>query len=278
MIDKKLFYDNYRKEFGPVKQSVVDCCDAIIDEFNKHQERERDIEKKAYMLATVRHEVGAGMVPIVENMNYTARRITQVWPSRFPTLASAQPYAHNPRKLANKVYGGRLGNEKDGTDDNDGFDYRGRGIGAQFTGKNQYEKWGRIFGVDLVNNPELATDLKLGAKILYKGSIEGLFTGVSLSKYINNDRVDYVNARRVVNADVGRNGERIARDARKFERVLRASQTEDVKISTEVLDKQPEPAIIKEDDVPEKQQTADTGHTGWNVLMKLIEMFFGGKR
>lgn len=223
MIDKKLFYDNYRKEFGDLKQSVVDCCDAIIEEFNKHQEKDRDIEKKAYMLSTVRHEVGSDMIPIVENMNYTAKRITEVWPSRFKSISAATPYAHNPKKLANKVYGGRLGNEKDGINDDDGYDYRGRGIGAQFTGQEQYEKWGKIFGVDLVNNPQLAVDLNLGAKILYKGSIEGLFTGVSLSKYINSNQVDYVNARRVINADVARNGSKIANDARKFELILRRS-------------------------------------------------------
>ncbi len=246
MIDKKQFYHNYRKEFGAVKQSVVDCCDAIIDEFNRHQEKDRDIEKKAYMLATVRHEVGPDMIPIVENMNYTAKRITEVWPSRFKTIKEAEPYAHNPEKLGNNVYGNRLGNGAPST--GDGYRYRGRGIGAQFTGKVNYQKFSRLFGVDLVNNPELAVDLNLGAKILYKGSIEGLFTGVALSKYINKDKVDYVNARRVINADVGRNGARIAQDAKKFERVLRGSQTKDVidlsKKEEEKLDKE-DPSVIK---------------------------------
>jgi predicted chitinase len=29
---------------------------------------------------------------VVENLNYTAVRMTQVWPSRFPSVAAAQPY------------------------------------------------------------------------------------------------------------------------------------------------------------------------------------------
>jgi len=223
-INRQKFYVEYRNQFSrTIKQSVVDCLEAIFAVFESNESAERDIEKKAYMLATVRHEVGANMIPIVENMNYTAKRITQVWPSRFPTIASALPYAHNPEKLGNKVYGGRLGNEDNGTDDNDGYRYRGRGIGAQFTGKDQYRKWGEIFGVDLLNHPEIAVDLNLGAKVLYKGSTEGLFTGVSLHKYINNTKVDYVNARRVINADVGRNGAKIARDAEKFERCLKTA-------------------------------------------------------
>ncbi|MCY1745057.1 hypothetical protein [Ensifer sp. SL37] len=50
------------------------------------------------------------MQPVTENLYYSAERLTQVWPSRFPTIASAKPFARNPRKLANKVYGGRMGN------------------------------------------------------------------------------------------------------------------------------------------------------------------------
>lgn len=221
MVNREIFYKEYRKVFGSFKQSVVDCLDAIFAEFDSHAEHDYDIEKKAYMLATVRHEVGADMIPIVENMNYSAKRIMEVWPSRFKTLTSAKPYAKNPQALANNVYGNRLGNGPSYT--GDGFKYRGRGIGAQFTGKENYIKFGKLFNVDLVNNPELATDLKLGAKILYIGSMQGLFTGVSLSKYINSQKIDYVNARRVINADVARNGAKIAADAVKFEKLLRLS-------------------------------------------------------
>lgn len=221
MINKQVFFNEYRKEFGKFKQSAVNCLDAIIDEFDSHAEHDRDIEKKAYMLATVRHEVGEDLVPIVENMNYTAKRIMQVWPSRFKSLASAELYAHRPELLANEVYGNRLGNGPSVS--GEGYKYRGRGIGAQFTGKENYIKFGKLFNVDLVNKPELATDLKLGAKILYLGSMNGLFTGVDLDKYITATKVDYVNARRVINADVGRVGASIAEDAKKFERILNKS-------------------------------------------------------
>src|SRR5436190_1642882 len=60
----------------------------------------------AHVMAQISHECGAGH-DVVENMNYTAKRIAQVWPSRFPTQASAAPYSGNPRALANKVYNGR---------------------------------------------------------------------------------------------------------------------------------------------------------------------------
>src|SRR3954463_14216320 len=82
----------------------------------------------AHVMAQISHECGAGR-DVVENMNYTAKRITQVWPSRFPTQDSAAPFSGNPRALANKVYNGRMGN-RPGSDD--GYNFRGRG-GSQTT-------------------------------------------------------------------------------------------------------------------------------------------------
>ena len=85
-----------------------------------------------------------------ENLFYSAQRLTVVWPKRFPTLASATPFARNPRALANKVYGGRLGNV--GPDD--GFAYRGRGL-IQITGKHNYQMVQDITGLPVVEFPDL---------------------------------------------------------------------------------------------------------------------------
>ena len=80
--------------------------------------------------------------------------MTQVWPSRFPSYASAWPYANNPRKLADKVYNGRMGN-RPGSDD--GYDFRGRGA-PQTTGREGYAKLAEKTGLDLLNNPDLIND------------------------------------------------------------------------------------------------------------------------
>ena len=109
----------------------------------------------AHIMAQISHECGAGH-DVIENMNYNARRIPQVWPSRFPTLTSAMPYAHDPRKLANKVYNGRMGNVA-GTDD--GYNFRGRG-GSQTTGREGYERVKKQTGLDVVNNPDILIDPK----------------------------------------------------------------------------------------------------------------------
>ncbi|HEY0329963.1 MAG TPA: glycoside hydrolase family 19 protein [Rhodopseudomonas sp.] len=104
----------------------------------------------AHVMAQISHECGAGH-EVVENLNYTAGRMMQVWPSRFPTTASAAPYAHNPKALANKVYNGRMGNRA-GSDD--GWTFRGRGA-AQTTGRDGYARLAKATGLDLVNHPEL---------------------------------------------------------------------------------------------------------------------------
>jgi predicted chitinase len=88
-----------------------------------------------------------------ENLNYSAAQIAKVWPTRFPNAAAAQPYANNPEKLSNSVYGGRMGNTQDG----DGYRFRGRGL-LQITGRSAYTKYGNQLGVSLAANPDLAFD------------------------------------------------------------------------------------------------------------------------
>lgn len=71
-----------------------------------------------------------------ENLNYSAKGLTLTWPRRFPTLADAQPFDRKPEKIANRVYGGRLGNGPEAS--GDGYRYRGRGY-IQLTGKSNYQ-------------------------------------------------------------------------------------------------------------------------------------------
>jgi len=107
----------------------------------------------AHVMAQISHECGAGH-DVVENLNYTAGRMMQVWPSRFATMATAAPYAGNPRALANKVYNGRMGNAS-GSDD--GWTFRGRGA-SQTTGREGYARLAKATGLDVLNHPDLVND------------------------------------------------------------------------------------------------------------------------
>jgi putative chitinase len=105
----------------------------------------------AHWLAQFGHE-SKNFTDFEEDLSYSAERLCAVWPVRFPTIQAAAPYAHNPQKLAEKVYGGRLGNGEPG----DGWKYRGRG--PHLTGKYNYRTCGERIGLPLVDQPELAAD------------------------------------------------------------------------------------------------------------------------
>ena len=100
-------------------------------------------------LGQVLHE-SAMLERVEENLNYTAERMCAVWPARFPRVSDALPYARSPEALANRVYGGRLGNTQPG----DGWRYRGRGL-VQVTGRDNYAMVGKAVGLDLIAQPEL---------------------------------------------------------------------------------------------------------------------------
>ena len=89
----------------------------------------------------------------VENLNYTAARLMEVWPSRFRTLAIARQYERNPQKLGNFVYANRMGNGNAAS--GDGYRFRGRGL-LQLTGRNMYRAVKKSTGLELEDHPEIA--------------------------------------------------------------------------------------------------------------------------
>jgi putative chitinase len=116
-------------------------------------------KRQAAFIGQCMHESG-GFKLLQENLNYSAKALMATWPSRFPTEEIANEYARQPEKIANKVYGGRMGNDVESS--GEGWKYRGRGI-KQLTGKENYERCGSGLGVDLVDNPDLLLDPKYAA-------------------------------------------------------------------------------------------------------------------
>lgn len=102
----------------------------------------------AAFLANLAHESGS-LRHIEENLNYSARRLTQVFP-RYFRGRNVWAYNHHPERIASLVYGGRMGNG--GERSGDGWKYRGRGF-IQLTGKDNYKMLGEALGFDLVNDP-----------------------------------------------------------------------------------------------------------------------------
>lgn len=97
-----------------------------------------------------------------ENLMYSAERIRAVWPSRFPTVASAVPYAYAPKKLANKVYANRMGNRDEAS--GDGWKHRGLGPGM-LTGFDGHKRAAELAGQDVEMIPHLLLQPRFGLEI-----------------------------------------------------------------------------------------------------------------
>jgi putative chitinase len=105
--------------------------------------------RAAHLLGQASHE-SAGFRLVRENLNYTSETMMRVWPSRFRTLEEAQPFARNPKGLADKVYSNRMGNGE-----GEGHIWIGRGF-LQLTGKDNY----KAFAADM-RVPEIMQDPSL---------------------------------------------------------------------------------------------------------------------
>lgn len=123
----------------------------------------------AHAMAQFSHECGAG-AEMVENINYSAQRASEVWESRFhknPSLvySKCDSYPGDPNfhaKLIDHVYGGRMGNRP--YPSHDGSTYIGRGL-SQMTGRDGYEAVKRKTGIDVISHPEYASDPRYALEV-----------------------------------------------------------------------------------------------------------------
>ena len=112
-------------------------------------------ERGAHLMGQASHESG-GFKLTRESLYYsTPERIQAVWPTRFETIADAEPYAKNPAGLAGKVYNGRMGNKTE----SEAALFTGRGF-LQLTGKNNYRAFASDMRLpEIMTNPDaVATD------------------------------------------------------------------------------------------------------------------------
>jgi putative chitinase len=111
----------------------------------------------AHFFAQILHE-SAGLTVQFENLDYSAGRLSVVWPSRFRPAGPLDParYAHNQQRLANAVYGGRMGNLGPG----DGYTFRGRGL-LQLTGRDSYAEATALLRLSFPEAPDFTRDPEL---------------------------------------------------------------------------------------------------------------------
>jgi putative chitinase len=104
-----------------------------------------------HFLAQAGHE-SAGFKAVTENLNYGAKGLLGIFKKYFPTEAKAKLYERKPEKIANLVYGGRMGNGPEAS--GEGFKFRGRGY-IQLTGKDNYKAFDAVVPENLIETPDL---------------------------------------------------------------------------------------------------------------------------
>ncbi len=101
-------------------------------------------------LAQCMHESG-NFKFLKENLNYRAESLMRVWPRYFPNIEIARQYAQKPEMIANRAYGGRMGNGDEAS--GDGWKFCGRGL-IQLTGRNNYQAFADSIETPIDDIPE----------------------------------------------------------------------------------------------------------------------------
>jgi putative chitinase len=128
----------------PLLQGIIDTADDVFAKFEMAGNRNRIL----HFMAQISAETGGGLPSeLQENLNYSAQGLLKTFPTHFNAQQAAE-CAHNPQAIANRAYGGRMGNDQP----NDGWLYAGKGL-LQTTGKGLYRELSGFIGIDLIANP-----------------------------------------------------------------------------------------------------------------------------
>ncbi len=110
--------------------------------------------RAAHFFAQTAHETGEYKL-FSENLSYSTDGLKKIFGKYFPgTLAEG--YARNPEKIANRVYGNRMGNGDEAS--GEGWKFRGRGA-LQLTGKENYTAFSKYLNKpEILVNPDLVAN------------------------------------------------------------------------------------------------------------------------
>lgn len=133
--------DQFRKLFPNNKEpeAWAAALNAILPKYGIDT-----LPRLAPFLAQCGHE-SEGFTVLRENLNYSATALLQTWPKRFDS-ASAQAYARQPERIANRAYANRMGNGPE--ESGDGWRFRGYGP-IQITGRANREAFAKSIGKSL---------------------------------------------------------------------------------------------------------------------------------
>ena len=143
-----------------IDPSLADAFNETFDRFNIYT-----APQQASWIGQCGHECGNFRI-MEENLNYRAATLLKLFPKTPKrqwgfTPEEAAAYEKQPRKIANRIYGNRMGNRDEAS--GDGFRFRGSGF-LQLTGHSNFYHAGKALGVDFVMEPELVRTPKYAAQ------------------------------------------------------------------------------------------------------------------
>lgn len=130
---------------GHVPDAVLSQIPQVMEKFQINTPL-----RLCHFLAQCAHESG-NFKAVTENLNYSPVSLLKVFGKYF-NEKNVEAYARKPEKIANLVYGNRMGNGPEAT--GEGFKYRGRGY-IQLTGKVNYQSFDKVVDEDVTANPDL---------------------------------------------------------------------------------------------------------------------------
>jgi putative chitinase len=130
---------------GHIPDNVIAQIPETASKFNI-----TNVLRLSHFLAQCGHESG-GFKAVTENLNYSADGLKKIFGKYFPGNLN-ESYARNPEKIANRVYGDRMGNGSETT--GEGYKFRGRGY-IQLTGKSNYSEFDKVVPEDILATPDL---------------------------------------------------------------------------------------------------------------------------
>lgn len=161
----------------PVKISASTGKSAMVKAMDDN--KITDPTTRAAIMAQVGHESG-GFTTLSENLNYKGSSLMKLFKKYFGSQEEAdQVAAKGPAAIADRIYGGRMGNAPEGS--GEGFKYRGRGF-VQLTGKSNYKKFGFESNPDEVASVQNAADTAIKYMMGYKGDWSDI---VKVTKFVN---------------------------------------------------------------------------------------------
>ncbi len=184
-----ILIEEHYKTKNPPEKLIFSGSLRLVLENIQFDERINDVKEAAYLLGTASEE-----------SFYSLQR----WESDFLCVKKGLPYGPNgPCQKALNYYrsteNGKLNYYNLGIDKK-GLPYFGRGL-IQLTGKGNYEFFGNIIGVDLVNNGDLALEEKNSYNIAVE-YMSRILRGKKNSTFGYVKEGNLTNARKTVNGGV----------------------------------------------------------------------------